>query len=138
MAKSALRDRGPIPAEKVFRMRGEDPPEEAAAADADELAKRLGDTAGSISSCWVWVTMGTPRRSFPAWLRSPRPERTVIASYVEFVGMWRLTLTPPAINAARKVAFLASGAGKADRPASGVAGTAAAHRAACADHSADG
>ena len=40
-------------------------------------------------------------------------KRWVMAQYVEVVGMWRLTLTPVVINAARQVAFLVSGTSKA-------------------------
>jgi hypothetical protein len=35
-----------------------------------------------------------------------------MALYVEVVGMWRLTLTPPIIKAARRVVFLADGPGR--------------------------
>jgi len=38
----------------------------------------------------------------------------VLAQYVEVMAMWRLTLTPVVINAARRVAFLVSGDKKAE------------------------
>ena len=41
--------------------------------------------------------------------------RWVVAQYVEVVSMWRVTMTPVVINAARHVRFLVAGAEKADR-----------------------
>ena len=45
---------------------------------------------------------------FPGLAAIEETNRPVVAAYVEVVGMWRLTLTPPAIDAARRVAFLVS------------------------------
>jgi 6-phosphogluconolactonase len=50
---------------------------------------------------------------FPGTAALREKERWVVAQYVEVMATWRVTLTAPLINAARYVAFLAEGAGKA-------------------------
>jgi 6-phosphogluconolactonase len=114
MAKAALLDRVPIPAGNVLRMRGEDPPEAAAARYADDLRNALGEN-GRLDLVLLGLgDNGHTASLFPGLAAVSETTRTVAACYVEVVGMWRLTLTPPPINAARRVAFLVSGEGKAE------------------------
>ena len=113
MARAALLDHVKIPAGNVHRMRGEDPPEAAAEAYAADLRSALGDD-GRLDLVLLGLGQDAHTASlFPGLAAVTETERTVMASYVEYVGMWRLTMTPPAINAARRVAFLVSGADKA-------------------------
>jgi 6-phosphogluconolactonase len=51
---------------------------------------------------------------FPGTLSAIPSERLVVAHTVPQVSMTRITFTPRLINAARRVAFLVSGAAKAD------------------------
>ena len=114
MAKLALLDRVPIPSEQVLRMRGEDPPEAAAEAYAVELRKALGD---DVRLDLVLLGLGHDGHTaslFPGLAAVTETRRTVMASYVEFVGMWRLSLTPAAINAARRAVFVVTGDDKAE------------------------
>ena len=114
MAKVALLDRVPIPPEQVHRMRGEDPPEAAAEAYAVELRNALGD-GGRLDLVLLGLGHdGHTASLFPGLAAVTETRRTVMAAYVEFVGMWRLTLTPPIINAARRVMFLVDGGDKAE------------------------
>jgi 6-phosphogluconolactonase len=114
MARAALIDHIPIPAENILRMRGEDEPRRAAAAYADELTEALGEGWRLDLALQGLGDNGHTASLFPGLAAIEETSRLVVATYVEVVGMWRLTLTPPAINAARKVAFLVSGPGKAD------------------------
>ena len=110
MARAALLDRVAIPAGNLHRMRGEDPPEAAAEAYAADLRNSLGDDR-RLDLVLLGLGQNAHAASlFPGMAAVTETRRTVMASYVEYVGMWRLTLTPPAINAARRVAFLVSGA----------------------------
>src|SRR5208337_1150965 len=114
MARAALLDHVAIPAENVHRMRGEDPPEAAAEAYAVELRNALGD-GGRLDLVLLGLGHdGHTASLFPGLAAVTETRRTVMEAYVEFVGMWRLTLTPPTINAARRVVFLVDGGDKAE------------------------
>src|SRR5271157_2655097 len=87
--------------------------EAAAEAYAADLRNALGDD-GRLDLVLLGLGQDAHTASlFPGLAAVTEKQRTVMASYVEFVGMWRLTLTPPTINAARRVAFLVAGADKA-------------------------
>jgi 6-phosphogluconolactonase len=113
MAKEALLDRVVIPPGNVHRMHGEDEPTAAAAAYAADIKTALGADGRFDLVLLGLGDNGHTASLFPGLAAITETERTVVACYVESVGMWRLTLTPPPINAARRVAFLVSGAGKA-------------------------
>ncbi len=114
MAKVALLDRVPIPSENVVRMHGEDPPETAADGYAVELRRALGEDSRLDLVLLGLGHDGHTASLFPGLAAVTETRRTVMASYVEFVGMWRLSLTPVAINAARRVVFVVTGEDKAE------------------------
>ena len=111
MARETLLDHVPIPPANVHRIRGEDPPAVAAAAYERELRV----TTARLDL--VLLGMGDNGHTaslFPGLAAVRERERWVVAEYVAEVGMWRVTLTPPAINAAVAVVFLVAGQGKAE------------------------
>jgi len=114
MARMSLLDRAPIPPENVHRMRGEDAPRLAADAYADEYARALGPSGRLDLNLLGLGDNGHTASLFPGLAALEETRRAIVAAYVEVVGMWRLTMTPPTINAARRVVFLVSGAAKAD------------------------
>jgi len=122
MVKTALFDQAPLPEGNIHRIRGEDDPEQAAADYANVLQRTFGGDAaagGPPPEGFDLVLLGMGDNGhtaslFPGLAVVTERVRWVMAQYVEVVGMWRVTLTPVVINAARQVAFLVSGANKAE------------------------
>lgn len=122
MARTALLDQVPLPQENIHRMHGEMEPEKAAMAYANDLQRDFGgdEAAGEpLLNEFDLILLGLGDNGhtaslFPGLAAVTEKKRWVMAQYVEVVGMWRLTLTPVIINAARQVAFLVSGANKAE------------------------
>lgn len=118
MARESLVDHVPVPADHVHPMGTTAPPEKAAAAYAELLARRLPrDAADRPRFDLVLLGMGPDGHVaslFPDTDILRRRQRLVAAVYVEKLETWRLSLTLPAINAARHVFLLVAGAGKAD------------------------
>lgn len=121
MVRTALLDQVPIPPGNIHRIRGEDAPEKAAAGYTDVLQHTFGGNTvigGPPPEGFDLILLGMGDNGhtgslFPGLAAVTETVRWVVALYIEVVGMWRVTLTPVIINAARQVAFLVSGAEKA-------------------------
>jgi 6-phosphogluconolactonase len=116
MARETLLDRVPLPAGNVHRIRGELGPEAAAQDYAQQLRAFFGAQRPALDL--ILLGMGDDGHTaslFPgsgALHETRRPVVGVTAYYQDRPAR-RVTLTPPAINAARQVIFLVAGAGKA-------------------------
>ena len=115
LAKEHLLDPLRIPKESVFRMRGEDAPAGAARAYEDAVIGEFG-AAGFPRFDFVLLGLGPDGHTaslFPGTRALEEAERRVAENYVPRLSEWRLTLTLPVLNAARRAVFLVVGAEKA-------------------------
>jgi 6-phosphogluconolactonase len=104
----------PLPATpQVHRISGEQPPEQAAADYAALLRKRLPAEGFDLVLLGLGPD-GHVASLFPGSDALNQRKQQVIADYVPKLDSWRITLTLPALNKARHVILLVSGAHKAD------------------------
>jgi len=113
MAKETLLDRVPIPPDQIYRIRGEDHPERAAA-EYEATLRSLQDLD------LVLLGLGADGHTaslFPGHPAVHETDRWVVAvpgsSHRSPDALWRVTLTPGILNRARNVTFMVSGADKA-------------------------
>jgi 6-phosphogluconolactonase len=111
MARETLLDRVSLPSAQVHRMRGEDEPLVAAAAYERELRQTFlpGEEARFDLVLLGMGDNGHTASLFPGLSAVREDTRWVVAEHVAKVGMWRVTLTPVALNAAAQVLFMVTG-----------------------------
>jgi 6-phosphogluconolactonase len=112
MAREALLDR--VPVGSVHRMRGELPPDEAAASYERDLGQFFG---GEAVLDLVMLGIGEDGHTaslFPGTEALRVTDRLAVANPVPKLDTTRLTLTVPVLNAAREARFLVAGGGKAE------------------------
>jgi 6-phosphogluconolactonase len=117
MANEALLSRVAVPERNVHRIEG--------VGDADANASEYESELRSLFGEEEWPRLdlvllgmgddGHTASLFPETKALDERRAWVAANWVEKLGAWRVTLTAPAVNAARHVLFLVNGAGKAGR-----------------------
>lgn len=114
MAREALLDH--VRVGSVHRMRGEWPPDEAAASYEEELREFFGsDERPSLDLIMLGIGEdGHTASLFPETPVLEVEDRWVVANPVSKLETIRLTLTAPVINTAKSVNFLIAGEGKAE------------------------
>jgi 6-phosphogluconolactonase len=116
MAKETLLDGLSISHEHVFRMRGEDEPERAAAVYAAVLLRELPPANVAPTLDLIMLGLGPDGHTaslFPGHDPFEADELLVRAVFVEKFGVHRITLTPRVIGAAREILVATAGEGKA-------------------------
>ena len=117
MANEALLSLVPIPPENVHRIDGVGDAAANASAYEVELRGLFGGTDWPRLDL-VLLGMGEDGHTASLFPGTPALDESrlwVAPNWVEKLGAWRVTLTAPAINAARHVTFLVTGSAKAAR-----------------------
>ena len=119
MAREALLSKVPIPGDNVYRMRGEDPDQNAAAKEYGLMLQEKFGEEGGLDLCLLGMgDDGHTASIFPGTPAVHEKKHRVIAQFVEksTTGRsWRITMTPPFINRSYNVLILVAGASKATR-----------------------
>jgi 6-phosphogluconolactonase len=105
-----------LPQDRVHRMRGELAPDEAALLYANEMRRVFGDTAWPRFDL-VLLGVGEDGHTaslFPGTTATDETEKWVAANHVPKLDAWRLTLTFPVLNAAKRIWIFAVGPKKAE------------------------
>ena len=118
MAKENLLDCVPILPNQVFRMEGERPAQEAAARYEEVLQRAISHKNSEGVPCFDLILLGMgpdghTASLFPETSVLSEKEQWVAAPWVEKFQTYRITLTPPVINAAKLVLFVVGGLDKA-------------------------
>jgi len=113
MARRSLLDTVPIPPANIFRIRGELPPEQAAAeydAALAQLASRFHEPRYRHDLLLLGLGPdGHTASLFPGTKALEERNRNVIENFVPKFSSYRITFTYPLINAARHICFLVEG-----------------------------
>jgi 6-phosphogluconolactonase len=115
MAKETLLDHVPVPRDQVYRMAGEGDPEQAAATyEAILRDLYLGEKTPRFDLALLGMGGdGHTASLFPGTAALDETSRWVVANRVPALETTRITLTYPALNAARRILFTVTGGGKA-------------------------
>lgn len=117
MAKENLLDCVPILPEHIFRMEGERPAQEAAVRYESVLRGAFSANTTERIPCFDLILLGMgpdghTASLFPETSALSEREQWVAAPWVEKFQTYRITLTPPVINAAKQVLFVVGGSDK--------------------------
>jgi 6-phosphogluconolactonase len=114
MACETLLDHVPVPAENVHRIRGEENPTAAAVLYEATLRALLNTPRTRIDLVLLGLgDDGHTASLFPGGAPVQEQTRWVMVASAPAAPRWRVTLTPPLINAAAGVLFIVSGGTKA-------------------------
>lgn len=123
MAREAMLDHVPVPAENVHRIRAEEPDAQRAAAEYEAtLRSFFALSPGKAQGEWprfdlILLGLGKDGHTaslFPGGDAVRERERLVVAPWVEAQQTFRITLTAPVLNCAERTMFLVSGEEKAE------------------------
>jgi len=112
MASETLLDLVPIPPGNIHRLRGEIEPEAAAMEYGQLLEARFGDGGLDLAILGVGED-GHTASLFPGTKALEEQEHRCVASYVEKLGAWRLTMTAAFLNRSKDIMVLVTGREKA-------------------------
>jgi 6-phosphogluconolactonase len=118
MAQETILSKVPVPPANVFRIAGENPDASAAAEAYEQTLRKFFALAPGEFPRFDLILLGMgpdghTASLFPETEALQEKSRLVVANWVEKLNTSRISLTLPVLNAARRVAFLVSGADKA-------------------------